>query len=81
MCETVTIEHLGQHTKNGSVGVIEARSRRLPLQHQELVTQGEDLRIATVAAGQQQTDTRQHKANNERHRPKHDRRSYRRATP
>ena len=80
LSETVAIEHLGQHAKNGSVRVIEDRSRYLALQDQQLVTQRKNLRIAPVAAGEQQTDTSQYKANNERHGPKHDRGPYRRPT-
>ena len=64
--------------ENRSVRVIERRARHLALQHQHLVTQREDLRIAAIAAGQQQTNTSHDKANNERHRPKHDREPYRR---
>ena len=45
-----------------------------------MVTQGENLGIAAIAARQQQTDTSQHKANNERHGLKHDREPYRRTT-
>ena len=70
--ETITIEHLGQHPEDRTVRVIEGRPRHLPLQHPQLVAQREDLRIATIAAGQQQTDTSQQQANDERHRPKHD---------
>ena len=76
--ETVTIEHLGQHTEDGSVRVIKDRLWHLALQHQKLMTQSENLRIATVAAGQQQTNTSQHKANHE-HGPKHERRPHRRS--
>ena len=78
-------EHLGQHTEDGSVRVIQDRLWHLALQHQKLMTQSENLRIATVAAGQQQTNTTQHKANHEhgpkheRHGPKHERRPYRRS--
>ena len=81
LSETVAIEHLGQHAKNGSVRVIEGPPRHLALQHQQLVMRREDLRIPPVAAGQQQTDTSQHKTNNERHGPKHDRGPYRRTAP
>ena len=76
--ETVTIEHLRQHPKNRTVRVIERRARHLPLQHQNLVTQRQNLRIAAVAAGQQHTNASYDEANNERHRPKHDRGRYRR---
>lgn len=78
--EPFTIEHLRQHPKNRPVHVIEDRSRYLTLQHQQLMTQRKNLGIAPVAAGEQQTDTSQHKTHNERHRPKHDRRPYRRPT-
>ena len=56
-----------------TVRVIERRAGQLPLQYQELMTQRQNLGIATIATGEQQTDASQHKANNERHRPKHDR--------
>ncbi len=79
--EPLAIEHLGQHPKNRPVGVIEGRPRHLSLQHQQLVTQRQNLRIAPVAARQQQTDTSQHKANHERHGPKHEGGPYRRPTP
>ena len=71
--EAVTIEHLGKQPEDRTVRVIKGRPRRLPLQHQKLMAQRQDLGIATIAAGQQQPDTSQHTANNERHRPKHDR--------
>ena len=45
----------------------------LPLQHQQLVTQRQDLRIATIAAGQQQPDTGHDETDSERQRPRHDR--------
>ena len=73
LSEAVTIEHLGQHAEDRAVRVIEGRLWHLALQHQKLVTQRENLGIATVAAGEQETNTSQHKANNERHGPKHDR--------
>ena len=41
------------------------------------MTQRQNLGIAPVAAGEQQTNTSQHKPNNERKRPKHDREPYR----
>ncbi len=81
LSETVAVEHLGQHAENRSVRVVEDRSRYLALQDQQLVTQCENLGIAPVAAGEQQTDTSQYMANNERQRPKHDRGPYPRTTP
>ena len=78
MREAVAIEDLGQPSEDGSVRVIEGRLRYLALQHQNLVTQREDLGIATVAAGQQQTNTSHDEANNERHPPKHNCGRYRR---
>ena len=77
--ETVAIEHLRQHPEHGAVPVIEGWTRHLPLQHQQLVTQRQDLRIATIAAGQQQPDTGHDETDNERQRPKQDRGPYRRA--
>ena len=44
-------------------------------------TQRKDLGVTTIAAGQQLTDTSQHKTNNQRNRPNHDRGSYRQTTP
>ena len=73
LSEAITIQHLGQHTENSSVRVIKGPPQHLPLQHQQLVTQNKNLRIAPVPAGQQQTNTSQHHANNQRHRPKHHR--------
>ena len=81
LSEAITIEDLGQHTENSSVRVIKGPPQHLPRQHQQLVTQNKNLRIAPVAPGQQQTNTSQHQANNERHRPKHDRDPKRQPTP
>ena len=85
LSEAFPAEHLAQPTQDGSVRVIKDRLCHLALQHQKLMTQSENLRIATVAAGQQQTNTSQHKANHEqepkheRHGPKHERRPHRRS--
>ncbi len=79
--ETVAIEHLRQHAQHRTVPAIEGWTRHLPLQHQQLVTQGEYLCIATITARQQQTDTSHDETNNERQRPKHDRARYPWAAP
>ena len=46
----------GQHAKHRSVPVIEDRPRHLPLQHHQLMTQRQNLRIATIAARQQHAE-------------------------
>ncbi|MFN0092686.1 MAG: hypothetical protein ACKVWR_20825 [Acidimicrobiales bacterium] len=76
--ELLSIEHLGQYAQHRTVAVIKDRLGDLTLQHEQLVTQRQDLGIAPIAARQQQTNTSQHQPHNERHRPEHGPRAYRR---
>ena len=47
--EASAVEHLWKHREDRPVGLGELRSVELALEHEQLVTQSEDLRVALIA--------------------------------
>ncbi len=52
----------GEHREDRAVGVSELRPADLALQHQDLVAEGEDLGVASIAGGEHPPESRQNEA-------------------
>jgi len=67
------IQCLGYHGQDRPVRLGEPGPSHLALQHQDLVAQGQDLCVATIAADQQQTEPSHHQTHEPRQRRQHGR--------
>jgi hypothetical protein len=71
LAESGTVEHLGEHAEHEPVAVGEPRTGHLPLEDEDLVTKGQDLGVTTVAAREEEAESGDHEADDERQRPEH----------
>lgn len=67
VAEVGPVDRRGEHGEDGALGLVERRSGDLALQHEDLVTQGEDLGVAFVAGGEQPTEAAHDQPGQSRH--------------
>jgi hypothetical protein len=75
--ETATFDGLRQHGEDRAVAFVEPRPIDLALQHQHLMPQGENLRVAPVTCREEQAKAVHDQPHNTRERAAHDQPTYR----